>query len=107
MSPLLRRKAKSGRKRGIHPLAITFITIFAVVFVTYYAFNQGLPFVHRFTLYALTNNSVNVRQNSPVRIAGIDVGTVTGVSPGPGETSKIAFTMDSQGQPVHTDATLR
>jgi virulence factor Mce-like protein len=107
MSPLLRRKAKSGRRRGIHPLVVSFLAIFAVVFVTYYAFNQGLPFVHNFTLYAVTNNSVNVRQNSPVRIAGIDVGEVTGVSKGPGQTSKVAFTMQSNGLPVHTDATIR
>src|SRR5579872_5115491 len=107
MSPLIRRKKKSGRKRGMHPLIITGIVIFVTVFVTYYAFNGGLPLIHRFTLYALTNNSVNVRQDSPVRIAGIDVGTVTGVSPGPGQTSKIAFTVGGNGQPIHTDATIR
>jgi phospholipid/cholesterol/gamma-HCH transport system substrate-binding protein len=104
MSPLIRRK--SARRRGIHPLLISAIVIFATVFVTYYAFNQGLPFIHKFTLYALTNNSVNVRTDSPVRIAGIDVGTVSGVSPGPGNTSKITFSLDSNGQPVHTDATI-
>jgi virulence factor Mce-like protein len=108
MSPLFSRKSQSkGRKRGIHPLIIAAAAIFVAVFVTYYAFNQGLPFVHKFTYYALTNNSVNVRADSPVRIAGIDVGSVQGVSPGPGDTSKIAFTMDSNGMPVHTDATIR
>jgi ABC-type transporter Mla subunit MlaD len=108
MSPVFRRSGKqSGRKRGMPALLIAAIAIFATVFVTYYAFNQGVPFVHKFTFYALTNNSVNVRADSPVRIAGIDVGSVQGVSPGPGNTSKIAFTMDSNGQPVHTDATIR
>ena len=107
MSPLVRRKKKqSGRKRGIHPLIISAIVIFVTVFITFYAFNGGLPFIHRFTLYAITNNSVNVRQDSPVRIAGIDVGAVTGVSPGPGQTSKIAFTVNSNGQPIHSDATV-
>jgi ABC-type transporter Mla subunit MlaD len=91
----------------VHPLVIAAIAIFATMFVTYYAFNQGLPFVHKFTFYALTNNSVNVRTDSPVRIAGIDVGAVQGVSPGPGNTSRIAFTMEANGQPVHTDATIR
>jgi virulence factor Mce-like protein len=103
----LRRKTSGGRKRGIHPLLAAALVIFGTVFVTYYAFNQGLPFVHKFTLYAVTNNSVNIRQDSPVRIAGIDVGTVQGVSPGPGQTSKIAFTINGNGRPIHTDATLR
>jgi virulence factor Mce-like protein len=107
MSPLIsRKKKKSGRKRGIHPLYISAIVIFVTVFVTFYAFNGGLPFIHKFTLYAITNNSVNVRQDSPVRIAGIDVGTVSGVSPGPGQTSKIAFTVNGNGQPIHSDATV-
>ncbi len=80
--------------------------ILATAFITVYAFNQGIPFVHKFTLYAVVNNSVNVRADSPVRIAGIDVGSVEGVSPD-GRASKIAFTLDDSGQPIHTDATIR
>jgi ABC-type transporter Mla subunit MlaD len=106
---MLRRRAgkQSRRKRGAHPLVIAVIAIAVPVFITYYAFNQGLPFVHKFTLYALTHNSVNVRSESPVRIAGIDVGSVEGVSPGPGNTSRIKFTVNANGQPIHTDATIR
>ena len=33
--------------------------------------------------YAIVSNSVNVRSGDPVRIAGIDVGQVSGVAPGP------------------------
>jgi phospholipid/cholesterol/gamma-HCH transport system substrate-binding protein len=98
--------AARRRKRGVHPLAIAAIAILATVFVTYYAFNQGLPFVHRHTVYAVVNNSVNVRADSPVRIAGIDVGAVQGVSPD-GRASRIAFTIDDNGLPIHTDATVR
>ena len=90
----------------MHPLLIALLAVFATVFVTYYAFNQGLPFVHRYTLYAIVNNSVNVRADSPVRIAGIDVGAVQGVTPD-GNYSRIAFTLDGNGQPVHRDATIR
>lgn len=94
------------RKRTLHPLAIAAIVIFATVFITFYAFNQGLPFVHQYTLYALVNNSVNVRSGSPVRIAGIDVGSVEAVSPA-GNSSRIAFTVSNDGLPVHRDATVR
>jgi phospholipid/cholesterol/gamma-HCH transport system substrate-binding protein len=99
-------KGSRARRRGIHPLVIAAVAIFATVFVTYYAFNQGLPFVHRYTLYAVVNNSVNLRPDSPVRIAGIDVGTVEGVAPF-GRATKVAFTVDSSGLPIHKDATIR
>ena len=53
------------------------------VFVTYYAFAQQVPFISNpFTLHALVNNSVAVRADSPVRIAGIDVGKVQTVTAG-------------------------
>jgi phospholipid/cholesterol/gamma-HCH transport system substrate-binding protein len=80
--------------------------ILAALAVTYYAFNQGLPFVHKFTVSAVVRNSVNVRSGDPVRIAGIDVGAVRGVAPA-GTASKVTFTLDSSGLPVHRDATVR
>ena len=78
----------------------------AAVSITFYAFNRGLPFVHHFSLGAVVNNSVAVRSGSPVRIAGVDVGAVSGVAPD-GEATRIGFTLSDDGQPVHTDATLR
>lgn len=94
------------RRRQMHPLAVAATVILAAVAITYYAFNKELPFVHRFTLYALVSNSVNVRGGDPVRLDGIDVGQVQGVS-GAGNESKIEFTLDSSALPVHRDATVR
>lgn len=106
MSPLLRRvKPSSTRRRGVHPLLVAGIVIALVVFVTYYAFSQQLPFTHQFTIHALVNNSVNVRADSPVRIAGIDVGSVEGTSPR-GRQTEIDFTLEENGRPIHTDATV-
>jgi len=99
------RRIPRARRRG-HPLAVAAIVILAVAALTFYAFNRSLPFVHRFTLHALVTNSVNVRSGSPVRIAGIDVGSVQGVQPA-GDASEIAFTVDDSGLPVHKDATIR
>jgi virulence factor Mce-like protein len=85
---------------------ISFVTIILTVFVIAYAFNQGIPFIHKFTINAFVNNSVNLRSDSPVRIAGIDVGSVQGVSPS-GRATKVSFTLDEAGRPIHTDATIR
>lgn len=96
---------KRRRRGGVHPLVIAVATVVGIVFVTFYAFNQGLPFVHRYTLYALVNNSVNLRTDSPVRIAGIDVGAVRGTVP-EGQATKITFTINDSALPIHTDATV-
>ncbi len=103
-APPPRRKRRRG---GIHPLAVAIGAILVTVAITYYAFTHTIPFESHFTLSALVSNSVNVRSGSPVRIAGIDVGAVTGVDAGPGQTSKITFTLNDNGLPVHRDATLR
>ena len=105
MTPAAKR-ATRRRRRGVHPLLIALAAILATVFVTFYAFNEGLPFVHHYTLYAMVNNSVNLRADSPVRIAGIDVGSVQGVSPA-GRATKVAFTVQNNGLPIHKDATIR
>lgn len=74
--------------------------------LTYYAFNRGLPFGSNFTAYAVVSNSVNVRPGDPVRLDGIDVGQVSGVSRR-GDAARIAFTLGPQAFPVHRDATIR
>jgi phospholipid/cholesterol/gamma-HCH transport system substrate-binding protein len=100
-----RRRTPRARRRRIPPLWIAALAILIPVAVTYYAFHRQLPFTSSFTDYAVVPNSVNVQPDDPVRIAGIDVGSVTGTSPD-GRQTKIAFTLDSNGRPIHTDATL-
>jgi virulence factor Mce-like protein len=97
---------RRSHRRHLHPLVITALMLLALFAVTYYAFNQGLPFVHKFTVNAVVQNSVNVRSGDPVRIAGIDVGEVSGVAPD-GDASKITFTLNSNGLPLHRNATVR
>lgn len=105
MSPQAARTRPRHRRR-LHPVAVSLLLIAACAFVVFYAFNQGLPFVRHFTLHAVVSNSVNVRQDSPVRVAGIDVGAVTGTEPR-GRATEISFTLNDQGLPIHTDATVR
>ncbi|MDQ6834838.1 MAG: MlaD family protein [Actinomycetota bacterium] len=101
------RSRRHSRRRSprVHPLAITALMLGALVAVTFYAFNQALPFGHSFTVSATVANSVNVRAGDPVRIAGIDVGAVSGVAPA-GQSTRITFTLDPEGLPIHRNATL-
>jgi ABC-type transporter Mla subunit MlaD len=82
------------------------ITILLAVGITYYAFSgKQIPFVSHFTMHALVRNSVDIIPDSPVRIAGIDVGKVTGTS-AKGTLTEVNFEMSSNGLPVHKDATV-
>ena len=83
---------RSRGKRGLHPLIAALLVILATVAITYYAFNEGLPFVHGFRLHAVVQAAQSLRSNSPVRIAGVDVGLVDGVVRGPDHTALV--TMD-------------
>jgi virulence factor Mce-like protein len=85
---------------------IALAVIVAVAAVTFYAFNLGLPFGHKFTLYAKVSNSYNVRGGDPVRIDGVDIGAVQGVSAA-GRESLIGFSLDHSALPIHRDASVR
>lgn len=101
-----RSRTPAGRKSGPNPFLVAAVTILLAAAITYWAFDgKQIPFVHHFTVYALVGNSVDITSGSPVRIAGVNVGQVTGTSADGGMT-KIAFTLSSNGLPMHTDSTV-
>jgi phospholipid/cholesterol/gamma-HCH transport system substrate-binding protein len=83
-------------------IAILFILIFTVG--PYLAFTGHVPFTsYGYELNATFANSANVALNSPVRIAGVEVGRVISTSRD-GDATTVTFTVDGSGQPIHSDA---
>ncbi len=83
-------------------IAIVFILIFTIG--PYLAFTGHVPFTsYGYELKATFSNSANVALNSPVRIAGVDVGRVISTSRDGNDTT-ITFTVDEKGRPIHDDA---
>jgi phospholipid/cholesterol/gamma-HCH transport system substrate-binding protein len=83
-------------------IAVIFILIFTVG--PYLAFTKHIPFTgYGYTLNATFSNGVNISTNSPVRIAGVDVGKVIEVSRD-GDNTKVTFTVEGKGRPIHDDA---
>ena len=69
-----------------------------------------MPFTHGFRVKAVFVNANNVRPNSPVRIAGVNIGKVTKVTAykgGDGNMSLVTMEIDKTGLPIHKDATLK
>jgi ABC-type transporter Mla subunit MlaD len=83
-------------------IAVIFLLIFTIG--PYLAFTGHVPFTsYGYQLDATFSNGVNIAANSPVRIAGVDVGRVIGVERD-GDATKVTFTVEDQGRPIHDDA---
>jgi ABC-type transporter Mla subunit MlaD len=83
-------------------IAIIFILVFTVG--PYLAFTKHVPFTsYGYELHATFSNSANIATNSPVRVAGVDVGKVISTSRD-GDNTTVTFTVDGSGQPIHDDA---
>jgi ABC-type transporter Mla subunit MlaD len=97
--------AKDGRFRW-RPSNAVIALIFLIVFTVgpYLAFTKHIPFTgYGYELKATFSNAANISKNSPVRIAGIDVGKVISSSR-EGNATTVTFTLESKGRPVHSDA---
>jgi phospholipid/cholesterol/gamma-HCH transport system substrate-binding protein len=79
------------------------ILIAILVAGSYLAVAKSLPFGDPYELRAVFDNAANIRNDSPVRIAGVDVGKVTGVR-SVGDAAEVTFTIDDDGRPVREDA---
>jgi phospholipid/cholesterol/gamma-HCH transport system substrate-binding protein len=79
----------------------------AVLLAVYLSFHPSLPGVHGYRITALMRTANQLRNNSPVRIAGVDVGRVSGIDKGPGNLTAVTLDIQDRGLPLHRDATIR
>ena len=83
-------------------IAIVFLLIVTVG--PYLAFTKHVPFTsYGYEVNATFANGVNISKNSPVRIAGVEVGKVIGAERD-GDATKVTFTVAEAGRPIHEDA---
>jgi phospholipid/cholesterol/gamma-HCH transport system substrate-binding protein len=101
-NPQLYRRGIDVRARVLSGVMVVLLVVVGV----YLAFTKSIPFTGEgYTLSAVFENASTIKTNSPVRIACANVGEVTSVEP-EGEMAKVTFTVDDEGQPVHSDATV-
>ena len=97
------------RLRGrMNPLRAGAIALLIVTIATWLAFTKELPWHDPFRFDAVFQTSNNLRLDSPVRIAGVNVGKVVAVERQDGSnTVKVTMEMDETGLPIHKDATAK
>ena len=62
-----------------HRIRNALILIGLILVGTYFAITKSIPFKPEYELHAVFENAANIRKDSPVRIAGVNVGEVTAV----------------------------
>jgi len=101
--------ARSGRERAAHlrrrnaRAAAVAVLLIGVCF--YGAFVKHLPFSSPFVVRGVFSSSNQLKAGNPVRIAGLPVGSVTAVSPGPRGTTLVTMSLSDHAA-LHSDATL-
>jgi virulence factor Mce-like protein len=88
-----------------------FIGLMALILcavILFFGFTKDIPFTQGFQLKAQFESANSIRPNSPVRIAGVEVGKVKKVEALEG-TNAALLTMEIQdkGLPIHRDATAK
>jgi ABC-type transporter Mla subunit MlaD len=92
---------------GPGPTAVGLFVVLLIVIGFYLAFAKSLPFTGPgYELRATFQNAANIRDGSPVRIAGVNVGEVKSVDR-VGDNSRVTFTVSDSGRPIHSDAFVK
>lgn len=111
----------SNRRSRLPNWVLGLIAVAIVLVALFLAFTRSVPWGGGTEVTAVFNSAQNLRVNSPVRIAGVEVGKVTGVEPldpgsaGEGTASSattgavVTMELDDAGLPLKEDArfTLR
>src|SRR6476660_2233603 len=81
--------------------------ILAVV-IMFFGFTKDIPFTHGYVLKAQFESANSIRPNSPVRIAGVEVGKVKKIEPLEGTNAAVlVMALKKSALPIHADATAK
>ena len=100
---------RRARHDGMSPFRAGLLAIIVVAVAAYFAFSQTNPFSKPYHVTAYFKNVNNLQPNSPVRIAGVEVGKVKSVAPADPKTgeAKAVFEIEDKGLPLHKDARVK
>jgi phospholipid/cholesterol/gamma-HCH transport system substrate-binding protein len=85
------------------------VALVLIAVLTYFGFSLSNPFTHPFELKGMFDNASSLQLNSPVRIAGVEVGKVTKIEAAGDDATVTEVTMEIEDSalPIHSDAELK
>jgi virulence factor Mce-like protein len=97
-----------AEKKGIPALKAGLMFGVLALIVIYFAFSRANPFSDPYELNAVMDNANELKERSPVRIAGVEVGKVVGVEPiKDSGKAKVRMEIRKDGLPIRENATLK
>ena len=103
----MRRKRKHPQHKGMAPFTAGLIAVVLIAAGTFLAFTKYNPFASPYKLTGAFETANNLKPNSPVRIAGVDVGKVKKVESVPGGGARVEMEIKDKGLPIHEDAEMK
>jgi phospholipid/cholesterol/gamma-HCH transport system substrate-binding protein len=97
------------RRRGLPPFAVGLGVLAVLAVGIYLGFTKEIPFRHQYTIEAVFPSASNIRIDSPVRVAGVNIGKVTRIShvEAGRQAALVTMRIDRNGLPLHRDARLK
>jgi phospholipid/cholesterol/gamma-HCH transport system substrate-binding protein len=96
------------RQKQRSPMTVGLIVLAIILVAVYLGFTKDIPFTHGFRVNAVFPSANSLRVNSPVRIAGVQVGKVKAVKPKEGtDQALVVMEINKSGLPIHEDATAK
>ena len=102
-----RRRGHRSRPPG-SPFAVGLIALVAILILVFLGFTKDIPFTRGYEVKAVFESSNSLRPDSPVRIAGVEVGKVKRVDAQEGsDNAVVTMEIGESGRPLHKDATAK
>src|SRR5688500_5486658 len=110
---------RPGHRHTVTPFVAGAVAIVVLVLGAYFAFTKANPFADPYELNFVVRSANEMKQRSPVRIAGVEVGKVTAVEPIasddrdllPGHAdesfARVKMEIEDEGLPIKEDATIK
>jgi phospholipid/cholesterol/gamma-HCH transport system substrate-binding protein len=102
-------RIRRGRRGGLRPLTAGLLGFAVLAIGLYFGFTKEVPFRHHYTISAVFPSANNIRVDSPVRVAGVNVGKVTKVAhvEDGRQAALVTMRIDKKGLPLHRDARMK
>ena len=95
-------------RRGASPVVVAVVVGALLLAITYLGFTKDIPFTTGYRLNAVFANANSIRPNSPVRIAGVNIGKVKDIERYKDtNASVVTMELDKKALPIHKDAEVK
>jgi phospholipid/cholesterol/gamma-HCH transport system substrate-binding protein len=95
-------------RAGASPFVVGLVVLVVACIGVFLGFTKHIPFTHGFRVQAVFQSANSIRTNSPVRIAGVNVGKVTKIEGKPGsDAAVVTMEINDKGLPIHKDAVMK